>query len=329
MSKVIIISCYFGKLPNYIELFINSCGNNPLYNWVIITNNEYKNKLPSNVLFKYLEFTECVQRIKDKLKTEFICPNPYKICDYRPAYGIIFDDIINDADYWGYCDLDVIWGNLSLFIQEPIDFGYDKILSNGHLTLLKNNFQNNNTYRLQFSGINYDYVYTHKSNFGFDEQRGINKIFKENNLNFYTKNCFLDTIFQDRSKKIQFINQKNHNRQTVIYIEGKILHCWLDNNDTLQTNEYAYIHLQKRKFLMENLINKNSFVILPCSFEEINVNSYDNLRNILLDNDKINNCEMLSTKKYYIQESLLYKFHTIRYKILKSIKYVINTLQVS
>lgn len=36
-----------------------------------------------------------------------------KLCDLRPIYGEIFRKYLVGYDYWGYGDIDVIYGNLS------------------------------------------------------------------------------------------------------------------------------------------------------------------------------------------------------------------------
>ena len=55
-------------------------------------------------------------------------PSPYKLCDFKPAYGEIFNEFISSFDYWGYCDVDLIWGNIRKFLSNDLlDKEYDKI----------------------------------------------------------------------------------------------------------------------------------------------------------------------------------------------------------
>ena len=37
---------------------------------------------------------------------------PYKLCDFKPAYGFIFGEYLKEYDYWGHCDIDIVWGDL-------------------------------------------------------------------------------------------------------------------------------------------------------------------------------------------------------------------------
>ena len=43
-----------------------------------------------------------------------------------------------EYDFWGYCDIDLIFGNIRKFITDDILDKYDKILSRGHFTLFRN-----------------------------------------------------------------------------------------------------------------------------------------------------------------------------------------------
>lgn len=37
---------------------------------------------------------------------------PYKLCDFKPAYGFLFPEIIKRYDFWGHGDIDVVYGNI-------------------------------------------------------------------------------------------------------------------------------------------------------------------------------------------------------------------------
>ena len=74
---------------------------------------------------------------------EITLSKPQKLCDYKCAYGVIFEDYIQDYDWWGHCDLDQIFGNLNMFVTEDMLRKYDKLFSLGHLSLYKNSYKNN------------------------------------------------------------------------------------------------------------------------------------------------------------------------------------------
>lgn len=97
---------------------------------------------------------------------------PYKICDYKPAYGEIFSDLLTPYDFWGYGDLDLVYGNISDFFKDSILNEFD-IISNhpdfitGHFCLLKNTPRINALYKL---GGAYKYAFAEPHYTGFDEQ---------------------------------------------------------------------------------------------------------------------------------------------------------------
>ena len=42
---------------------------------------------------------------------------PRLVAEYKPAFGTIFEQYLGDYSHWGYCDLDMVIGNLPLFIE--------------------------------------------------------------------------------------------------------------------------------------------------------------------------------------------------------------------
>lgn len=122
-------------MNNYFNLFLKSCAHNKEFNWLIFTDDKTEYNYPENVKVQYCKFVDVDKLIYDKLG--FHIYKPYKLCDYRPAYGYIFSSYIKEYQMWGYCDNDLIFGNLSKWITNDIINQYDKIGILGHLTLIK------------------------------------------------------------------------------------------------------------------------------------------------------------------------------------------------
>lgn len=300
-TKVSIIVCYFGKFPNYMDLFIRSCSFNNDYNWLIFTDNRQTSEiLIPNITFIYLEFSDFQKLIKKRINKKCICPAPYKICDYRPAFGLLFSDFLQDSEYWGFCDLDMLFGDLNKYLAKPIKEKYDKIYNHGHLTLMRNITEVNEAFMLPFSSIEYKYVFSHKDSFGFDEKRGINQIFKEYKFHTFTEDTFADIYPPFVSVPLKQINRENHPNQSFIWEEGKVYRII---NDTKEFDEYSYIHLQKRPFIKHNtdLLTCKSFYINPFSFGKRDMNYlYPDLKR------KMNHSRMKN-----IYSSVIYKYHLI------------------
>jgi hypothetical protein len=76
---------------------------------------------------------------------------PYAICDLRPMMGEVYSSVIEDYDWWGWCDLDIVTGDLDKLL-EPMLHTHDVISSesyvlNGAMTLLRNTEQCNSLFR--------------------------------------------------------------------------------------------------------------------------------------------------------------------------------------
>ena len=95
----------------------------------------------------------------------------YKLCDFKPAYGHIFADYIREYDFWGYCDVDVIFGNIRSFITDELLSEYDVINArHDYLTGCFSLYRNTPYFRELFrQSKDYQRVFTDTRNFFFDE----------------------------------------------------------------------------------------------------------------------------------------------------------------
>ncbi|WP_367998934.1 DUF6625 family protein [Streptococcus sp. HSISS3] len=109
---------------------------------------------------------------------------PYKLCDYKVAYGFIFEEELKGYDYWGFCDTDVLLGDIYQFLEEHSFFenDYSRYGLLGHLQIFKNSQEVNHIF-MSGQGLNYrlDFhnIFTSEQNFIFDEADGIQKIFEK------------------------------------------------------------------------------------------------------------------------------------------------------
>ena len=133
--KYVVFCPYFGKLPKHFNLWLISCSYNKHFKFIVFTDDNVTYSIPKNVEIVQLSFDQFVQEIQKKFDFQISLCHPYKLCDFKPAYGYIFDKYLNNCKYWGYCDLDLIFGNLEKFLPTQ---EYDKISYLGHLCLMKN-----------------------------------------------------------------------------------------------------------------------------------------------------------------------------------------------
>ena len=164
MKKIALMCGYFGGRPsdnkgnNYVRpdgteingiwplelpAFLISCKHNPTIDWKIVTNLEIPKDVPPNVHFIKVELEELFERFKAKIGQDLPFTNLKKMGDVKATYGIIFDDLFKGYDYWGLCDMDIIWGDIRKYVTEDLLNEYDIISSregwmSGHFTLYRN-----------------------------------------------------------------------------------------------------------------------------------------------------------------------------------------------
>jgi len=142
MKSIVIIIDYFGAWPEWFEVFLASCRWNPTVHWHMHTDCPIPEEYPPNVKFFPMTFDEYRRRIGDTLDLLLDDIDPYKICELRTASGVIFEDEIRGFDYFGYGDLDVIYGDIRHFYNDHV-LSHNVIsthewCTSGHFLLMKN-----------------------------------------------------------------------------------------------------------------------------------------------------------------------------------------------
>ncbi len=242
MTKVCIIGVYFGAFPAYFPLWLKSAKANPTVDFLIFTDQKEED-LPLNVKFVELNLSAIQKLASEKLGFEVCLQKPYKCCDFRPAYGLIFRDYLKNYDYWGHCDFDLIWGDLrGLFNRFHLE-KYDKFLPLGHLALYKNTEENNKRFMLEGSRLNYKTVFSENRNFAFDETNGICQIYKKNDFPFFDGRIFADISKIYRRFRLA-LEDKNYDQQVFCWDRGHVYRYY--HNGSIQTEEFIYIHFKER-----------------------------------------------------------------------------------
>lgn len=201
MKKCVLILPYFGKFNNYFPLFLKSCGYNPSYDFLIFTDNTDFYNYPQNVHVVPMTLNEFRANASQKLGFEPCIPTAYKLCDFKPAYGFLFEDYIQDYEYWGHCDCDLVFGNLEKVLSPVLDKDYDKVFAAGHLTIYKNTFDNNRRFMKSLEGREiYREAFTTSRIYVFDEnvrcsmnpdRLNVHTLFRDDDAKIYEKICRL------------------------------------------------------------------------------------------------------------------------------------------
>lgn len=142
-SSVCFVCIYFGPLPPWFFLHLLTCEYNPDITFLYLIDRLPPADFPPNVTFVQSSIKEFEKFASEKLKVEVNLDFPYKLCDLKPASGIILDDYLSGIDYWAHTDLDSFYGNIRKFLTEELLEKNDLIhsLSHpcGHFTIFRNN----------------------------------------------------------------------------------------------------------------------------------------------------------------------------------------------
>jgi hypothetical protein len=319
MKSIVIICPYFGKLPTaQMKIWLNSCLFNPTINWLIITDDKENGlQFPTNVDVMYMSFVELKSLIKSRMPFKVEFNSPYKLCDYKPAYGYIFKDYISKYDFWGHNDMtDTVIGDLRKFITEERLNKYDKLGVLGHLTLYRNTDKvNNRIFEKASSNITFEQVASNDDYMGFDEiaDYSINAIYRHHKYPYYQ----FDSEYNDIPAQIFHFTQGcinedfNYYRPKITpriyeWYEGK-LYCVTINSNNITKSELAYVHYQKRKMISE-VTNYNHFYIVPNRF----INATETITIDLI--------KRYSKRKIFYMKALQIKRNNLRCKIKRILK---------
>ncbi len=282
MNKLVLIIPYFGKFPNYFQLFLNSCRvNKDICDWIIYTDDNSKYNIPLNVSINYCSFNDIQRKIRKKISAKTCIDNPYKLCDYRPAYGIIFEEEIKEYKFWGHCDVDVIFGKFSRFFNEDM-LKNDRIFRLGHLCFYKNTFENNRRFMLPVNGYyRYREVFSTSRNCIFDEVNeygtiSIEDIWEHYNFSNYNNDyAIANTYYKSNTIRLLYqkegcVYEKEKRRRAIFFWHrGELLRMYVEGGK-LVTNEFLYIHLMRRPMKQTCDNNCELFKIIPNCFDSIN-----------------------------------------------------------
>lgn len=265
MKKIAIITIYYGEFHNYFDLWKKSVEYNTTIDFLLFTENDVHNCPPNLIVYK-MSFENLKALFQKNFDFPIALNSPYKICDFRPAFGEIFSSYIKDYDFWGYTDFDVIFGNLRKFISDDMLSSYLKIFGRGHLSLMHNDQWNNELYK-KCKEPNYRSVYSYSINVAFDEYYGFSRYYdKTQPERFYQKlisddiNC-MKYRFSSHMKKKEDKDKKN-----IIYRFDKgRLYKIFEKNGTIMEEECICVHFQKRKMNLKTLVT-DSYIMIPNYF---------------------------------------------------------------
>jgi hypothetical protein len=179
-NNIGVVIPYFGKLPGYFAFFVGSCLKNRFIDFLIFTDDASALQYAGNNVYVHCISRDSFNKLaSEKFGAQFELKSGYKICDLKPAIGHLFEDYIESYTFWGFCDIDLVLGDLSSVLKpetlannDIISF-YDLFIS-GPFCLFRNNKEVN---RLYTQSKDYKVVFENK-HYSFCEAGGIDVVWQ-------------------------------------------------------------------------------------------------------------------------------------------------------
>lgn len=271
MKTIILLIFYFGKFPDFFPLFLKSCGDNPQLTWRIYTDNTKDGNWPANVEYRHMTFEQCRELFQSRFPFDIRLDFPGKLCDYKPACGYILEEELSGYDFWGHCDLDVIFGDIKKFLPEKLLDCYDKLFTLGHFTLYRNVPECSRYFMTFDGGRRCREVFQKSELVGFDEWSvgNINEIFRKSEFRFYDKSYGADIWPEKTAFCLSEYNPVRDRYQPVVGTSGIF---WKNENrlylvkDSHDMIEYPYVHFQKRNLEVCCSESTKDYYIVPGRF---------------------------------------------------------------
>ncbi len=223
---------------------------------------------PQNVKVIYTSFEETVKQFQQHYDFPVNLKTPYQLCEFKIAYGEVYSTQLVSYDFWGYCDIDLLFGNLRHFITDAVLEKYNKISWRGHLTLFKNTAEISSFYRKNYRGFpTYRVCLGNFSNYPcYYEERLINNLFEENGMGVYTQIPFADLKIRSFNFELLHFNKSEdykNDAQIFVWRKGNLKRLFV-RNGKIWEEDFAYIHFLKRPVTLANAaIQADGFIIVP------------------------------------------------------------------
>lgn len=258
MNRVCFISVYFGDITEKMKNFFKSCAWNLGFDWLFVSDHVVTFEVSKNVHCIYLTKEEF--RIKLSEVSGITVPpfEPYKTCDFRPAFGEVFRKELENYEFWGISDTDMILGDLSKFITNELLDNYDKIYTFGHLSIIRNTDEINSLYKVETTNSrDFKKIFLNPLSCVYDEYEGFTEkmvdvgyrvYFEKKCADIYVTHSRINVCEKNRFKLIQYRNKYadycenvNYKYQLFTIDNGKIVKYFIKSGN-LEKKEYSYIH---------------------------------------------------------------------------------------
>lgn len=284
MKQYSALCCYFGKWPNHFQAWLSSCKYNVGIDFYLVTDISASGfDVPHNVHIVEMSFAEVVQLVRSKFpNVEISLSTPYKLCDFKTAYGYIFDHIFSNYSYWGFFDIDTIWGNILNFVPENSDSHLVRIFPCGHLSFIRNIAPYNKIFEMvnsvagtlcrnNMAGkrvVTWQECFASSQNYYYDEEGGLEPLITSDTKlcrQSYLKVDFDNILPPWRFRHFLSINFPKKSRFLGYdFSTGTLQRVYL-KRFSLRKEAISYVHFPKRELLVSTP-DVSEYSIIPNRF---------------------------------------------------------------
>lgn len=264
--SICIIIPYFGRWPFWMPCFLAGCRANPDVDWLLYSDCGEPVDCPANVQVVTIGFADYCSRISQSLQIDFHPDNPYKLCDIKPALGWMHAEELAAYDFWGFGDIDLIYGDLrSYFTAERLAkhdlFSTHARRISGHFCLVRNSedmraaFMRVKSWQLKFET---------SEHFAFDESAFSKVFLRHKNSPLWVRK--LAALFDPWLKRAEFAEAYTTPNGKIPWVDGSRNYpskwYWQEgrlSNDLVGDRVFPYFHFM----VWKNFWAESKEIIIP------------------------------------------------------------------
>lgn len=259
-NKIAIVVTWFGSLPEYFPAWLKSAEKNPTIDFYCFFDHNFSTDAQNIYLIKTTMEKE-IERVSKATGEKILIKNSYKFCDLRAFFGVAYREYIKDYGFWGYCDIDMVFGNLRAFLTDSVLKKYDRFYEWGYLSVFRNDDRMNHLIDMEGGIYKKNEIFRGKAKCTPEEHYGLHRISKLNNIKWYTEKNFADFYIPYSSFLLN--QRRNYEKQAFYWEDGKVYQAYVEESN-VKLEELAFLHWQKRKpSIGYEAIAHNSYFITP------------------------------------------------------------------
>jgi len=150
--RIMVLVLYFGKWPEWMDLFLETVRRNSDIDFLFVTDCDASVIRGPNAQVREISFDDYVGWVNQRIGFEFAPADGLKLCDLRPVFGMIHQEDFVGHDFYGWCDTDLLFGEVRAFYTNDILARFDVLATHGdrisgHFSLFRNNDRNRDMFR--------------------------------------------------------------------------------------------------------------------------------------------------------------------------------------